>query len=153
MDNHRTKAVLGFLVLAAVLGLASWRLLAPVAGAGSCDLSSQPCPLSLGDQELLAELLPRYPAPGEEFLLILRSAPGTATDFDPEAISPEGVTVEFSMPGMDMGEHQMQLQPTADGTLGGRIALPSCPMGHSLWQATVRVGEEPVADWVLHVGQ
>lgn len=148
MARDHYKTVLGFGVLVAVLGLASWRLLAPVAHRGECDLSSQVCPVSLGDQKLEIELIPRRPAPGEELRLVLHPAGGTSSTLDAKV-----VTVDFSMPGMDMGEHAMELEATGTGALEGRIALPSCPMGHSLWQATVRVGGEPQADLVLHVGQ
>lgn len=148
MARDHYKTVLGFGVLVAVLGLASWRLLAPVAHRGQCDLSSQVCPVSLGDQKLEIELIPRRPAPGEELRLILRAGSGLSSELDAR-----GITVDFSMPGMDMGEHAMKLEPTGTGALEGRFALPSCPMGHSLWQASVRVGGEPRADLVLHVGQ
>ncbi|MCB1054591.1 MAG: hypothetical protein KDD11_03665 [Acidobacteria bacterium] len=148
MATTRYKTVLGLGILVAVLGLAAWRLLAPVAHAGQCDLSSQVCSVSRGDQRFEVELLPRHPAPGEELRLVLRAAGGA-----PPELGTEPLTVEFSMPGMDMGDHAMTLEPTGTGALEGRIALPSCPMGHSLWQASIRIGEEPLGDLVLHVRQ
>jgi hypothetical protein len=146
MGRDPKKAALGFGVLIAVLGLAAWRLLAPAAHAGDCNLSAQVCPASFDGQQLEIELVPRRPAPGEEFRLMLRPASGAPAQLDAAAI-----TVELSMPGMDMGDHGTRLEPTPNGTLEGRMALPSCPMGHSLWQASVRAGETPIANLVLHV--
>ena len=149
MGSSRWKAILGAAVLLSVLALASWRLLAPTMLAmqsGSCDLSSGPCNVEIGQVGIEVELHPNRPQPGEEMTMRFTGD----RSFE---MTGAGNTVDFSMPGMDMGEHLMILQATAPDILEGRIALPACPMGHSLWQASIRISEHPPVEVALHVGE
>ena len=79
--------------------------------------------------------------------MILKPTSGIPLD-----LGTQDITVDFSMPGMDMGEHVLKPALTEVGTLEGRITLPSCPMGRPLWQVSIRAGEQPIADFVLRVG-
>jgi hypothetical protein len=115
---------------------------------GTCDLSTGPCSVVLGRTTVEVEIDPRRPAAGEEFQLSLQLAAGHPFD-----LSGGNGTVDFSMPGMDMGEHLMALEVTSPGLLEGRIALPTCPMGHSLWRASIRLSDLPATEVTLHVGR
>ena len=91
---------------------------------------------------------PRRPQPGEEFRMSLRPVEDSSLE-----LADAKSTVAFSMPGMDMGEHLMTLEVASPHILEGRIALPACPMGHSLWQASIRLSELPPVQVTLHVGE
>lgn len=154
MDKNPWQAALGIAVLVAVLGLASWRLLAPWLQGGRCDLSHQVCAVSFDGQELEVELLPRRPSPGEPLRLVLTSTSGTfGGDGGDEEIRVHFSMPGMEMPGMDMGQHVMEPEVVEPGVLEGRITLPSCPMGQSLWQASIRIGQAPVGELLLHVGE
>ena len=148
MGSSPWKAFLGVVVLLSVLALAAWRLLAPLMQSATCDLSSGPCAVVLGEVLVDVEIHPRRPGPGEEMHMTLR----LAEDHSLEVADGEA-TVDFSMPGMDMGEHLMTLELSSPTLFEGRIALPSCPMGHSLWQASIRLADLPPVEVTLHVGE
>lgn len=159
MGKNPRNAVPALVILVAVLGFASWRLSAPLlepllepllkpqTHAERCDLSSQDCSISVGSQELYVEVLPRRPTPGEELRLILRPTSGI-----PLELGSQDITVDFSMPAMDMGEHVLKPVLTELGTLEGRITLPSCPMGRPIWRVAIWVDQTQIADFVLRVG-
>lgn len=148
MGSSPWKALLGAAVLLAVLTIASWRLLAPLVQSGTCDLSSGPCSVVIGGEPVEVEIHPRRPQPGEEIDMTLQ--------LDEEhslGLADGEETVDFSMPGMDMGEHLMTLEISSPNLLEGSIALPACPMGHSLWQASIRISDLPPVEVTLHVGK
>lgn len=151
MAESRKNGLIAAATLAGVLGLAAWRLLAPLTQAGQCDLGAETCALQIGDRQLEAELLPRPAVAGQPLRLVLRPAAGSD-------LPGETLQVDFSMPGMDMGRHTMVLRPAESGVLEGRITLPNCPMG-STWQASIQLASEPAAGapepetLVLHLGQ
>ena len=148
MGGFPWRAVLGTAILLSVLATAIWRLGGPFMKSGTCDLSSGPCSVSLGGQQVEVELSPLRPRPDEEMLLKLRLAGDRVYQ-----LSEGKNTVDFTMPGMDMGEHRMTLAISTPKLLEGRITLPSCPMGHSLWQASIRLSELPMFEVNLHVGE
>ena len=148
MGSSPWKPVLGAVVLLSVLAIASWRLLAPLMGSEACDLSSSPCSVVIGQERVEVEILPRRPEPGEEFLMSLRLAERHTFE-----LSGASGIVDFSMPGMDMGQHRMTLAVSSPNLLEGRIALPTCPMGHSLWQASIQFSNLPPVEVTLHVGR
>lgn len=45
--------------------------------------------------------------------------------------------VEFTMPGMKMGENRVRLKRNAHGIYEGKGILPRCPSGQRLWRAAV----------------
>lgn len=147
MGRSPWKALLGAAVLVAVLAIAAWRLLAPLMHSTICNLSSGPCSLVVGEVPIVVEIDPRRPMAGEEMKMSLRLAGDTAL-----RLAEGDATVDFTMPGMDMGKHLMTLEVSAPGLLEGRIALPACPMGHSLWQASIRLLPQPPVEVTLHVG-
>ncbi|MEM9553591.1 MAG: hypothetical protein AAGC60_04980 [Acidobacteriota bacterium] len=148
------RSALGILVVAAVLGTAVWRLLAPTAHAGLCDLSAQRCSISLGNQDFEVESIPRRPAADDTLRLVV-----TPTGEPSRAPADDPIEAEFSMPGMQMtgadgGELIVGLKVAENGTFEGRIQLPSCPMGRSLWQVTLRdAATKSTAELALHVQQ
>lgn len=148
MGSSRWKSLLGLVILLSVLAIASWRFLAPWTQSGTCDLSSGPCVVAIGGESVEIEIRPRRPKPGEEMHLILHLADNQSL----EVASGER-SVDFSMPGMDMGDHVMMLEASSPILLEGRIALPACPMGHSLWQASIRLSDLPPVEVTLHVGE
>ena len=148
MGSARWKSLLGLAVLLSVLAIASWKFLAPLIQSGTCDLSAGPCSVVIGEVPAEIEIRPRRPRPGEEMHLTLQ----LADDQSLEVASGER-TVDFSMPGMDMGDHLMTLEASSPTLLEGRIALPACPMGHSLWQASIRLSDLPPVEVTLHVGE
>lgn len=48
------------------------------------------------------------------------------------------VTLDFSMPGMDMGINRFDLRRRQDGVWEGQVRLPACNMGHTDWQVEVQ---------------
>ena len=148
MGSSPWKAVLGAAVLLSVLAIASWRLLAPMMESRTSDLSSGPCSVVIGQEAVEVEIRPRRPEPGEEFGMSLQLAAGHALE-----LSGGDGTVDFSMPGMDMGKHLMTLEASSPNVLEGRIALPACPIGHSMWRASIQISNLPPVEVTLHVGE
>lgn len=148
MGSSPWKAVLGAAVLLLVLAIAAWRLVAPLMESRTCNLSSGPCSVVIGQEPVAVEIRPLRPNPGEEFGMSLQLVAGHALE-----LSGGDGTVDFSMPGMDMGQHLMTLEASSPNLLEGRIALPSCPMGHSLWVASIRLSNLPPVEVTLHVGE
>ena len=148
MGSSPWKAVLGAAALLLVLAIAAWRLLAPLMESRTCDLGSGPCSVVIGQEPVGVEIHPLRPEPGGEFVMSLEWAERHALE-----LSGDDGTVDFSMPGMDMGKHLMTLEVSSANLLEGRIALPSCPMGHSLWMATIQLPNLPPVEVTLHVGE
>jgi hypothetical protein len=50
------------------------------------------------------------------------------------------VEVEFTMPGMYMGENRLMMERGEGGAFRGLGVLPRCPQGGSIWEAAVVMG-------------
>jgi hypothetical protein len=53
-------------------------------------------------------------------------------------VAPAGLTVAFTMPGMEMGQNRARLEPARDGWRGSAV-LVRCPSGRKGWLAEVSV--------------
>ncbi len=86
-------------------------------------------------------------------------------DTEPKALSPfpvaleldgleaTAVSLEFSMPAMEMGQNRYRLQRDATGLWRGEAMLPICSSGRLDWLARVRVESETerlLADFPFH---
>ena len=57
-----------------------------------------------------------------------------------EALNSPGrtpVTLDFTMPGMNMGINRFDILPQGNGAFMARVVLPRCPRGGRLWRARV----------------
>lgn len=59
--------------------------------------------------------------------------------------------VDLSMPGMNMGINQVNMEKTGPKTYMGLGVLPICPNGKKLWKATVMLGESQITDFTFNV--
>ncbi len=56
---------------------------------------------------------------------------------DPADNLPSNMMIDFSMPGMYMGENRMKLVRTAPGVWEGRGVIVRCMSGKKLWRITI----------------
>ncbi|HTN51965.1 MAG TPA: FixH family protein [Anaeromyxobacter sp.] len=103
------------------------------AGGAGCDLAAGPCPVTLGDAELMLELGPRPLRTMAELSVAARLRAGGAP------LDGAAVEVAFEMPGMEMGPNRVRLAGVGDGRYAGRAVLVRCPSGRPGWRARVAV--------------
>jgi len=60
---------------------------------------------------------------------------------DPAAALPDTIRLDLSMPGMDMGKNQVELNKTGEGHYSGTGIIVKCPSGRVLWRATLLISE------------
>ena len=91
------------------------------------------CTVSLDDRQI------QFLLPNKAFYLQMFPVEVFLTGFDKKKV--ESVSVQFEMPGMDMGFNQIQLSVHKQAWYGKTI-LPLCASGLSDWNATVDVKSE-----------
>lgn len=128
-----------------MLGAALWRFAAPIATEVGCDFARGPCTVPWGDSTLEIATDPRPPRAGVETRFTVRLARGVAA-------LPDAATIEFEMPGMEMGDHRAALTRGTDGaSLRGTASLPICPLGGTLWRATLHFEDAPAAELTFQI--
>lgn len=58
------------------------------------------------------------------------------------------ITVDLTMPGMQMGEHVVPLSALGDGRYAGTSVIIRCPSGKKLWNAGVSIHRKGTATTV-----
>lgn len=87
-----------------------------------CDPGVDVCKAFIYDHELTFRFM-QPASPMTPFTVVLRS----------KSFEPESISVEFTMPGMDMGENRYRLQAVEPGLWQAQVVLPVCSMGRSDW--------------------
>jgi hypothetical protein len=75
-----------------------------------------------------------------------------AKDGDP--LTGASVTVDLTMPGMDMGENRVRLATRSGGRHAGKGVIVRCPSGRTLWKASVIIehgGRVVTSDFLFEV--
>ena len=117
------------------LGADRVRLERRLVAAAPCDLGAGACTRALpGGGELTLELGPRpLRAMADLAVAVTLRRAGAAEE-------PDGVSVSFAMPGMQMGENRIRLTRRGAGRFEGKAVLVRCPSGRRDWVAAVSVG-------------
>jgi hypothetical protein len=116
--------------------------------APDCPIDAGPCSRIVEGVTVTFDLVPKpVRAMRElEFSVLL------AKDGDP--VVNAAVTVDLTMPGMDMGENRIRLMPRPGGRYAGKGVIVRCPSGSTLWRAAViidRGGRAATAAFLFEV--
>lgn len=110
------------------------RLERRLVAAAPCDLGAGGCTRVLpGGDEVTLELRPRPLRTMADLVAVVTLGRGGAP------VEPDGVTVSFAMPGMQMGRNEVRLARAGAGRFEGKAVLVRCPSGRRDWVATVSV--------------
>lgn len=113
-------------------GAARVRLERRLVAAAPCDLGASPCTRVLpGGDEVTLELGPRPLRMMTELAAVVSVTRAGAP------VEPDGITVAFAMPGMQMGKNEVKLARRGAGRFEGKAVLVRCPSGRRDWIATV----------------
>ena len=122
------------------LGADRVRLERRVVAVAPCDLAAGPCTRPLPDgAQVTLELGPR-PLRTMRDLAVRASVrwPTRLERVRESQAYPVDLSVAFSMPGMEMGQNRVRLEPARDGWQGTAV-LVRCPSGRRSWLAEVTV--------------
>lgn len=106
-----------------------------------CDIREGPCVSESGGMRIVFDALPKP----------VRSMQELTFRVEAEGLRTETLLLDLSMSGMKMGPNRVELRRAGDGSYEGKGVIVKCPSGRKLWEATVLLGDEQIAEFTFTV--